>query len=386
MATTFDEGVTAILEAFPRTSDINFTVGRAPQIEVDGELLEIQGSQFTTPLRPESTEALALLLFGEDESACKTMGAEGSVDYAHELPNGTRLRANIFRTRGNYSIVLRVLASKIPSLEDLGLPTALQEIAELRNGLVLVTGATGSGKTTTLAALVDRVNATRAVHVVTLEDPVEFVHAHKVATVNQRELGKDFSDFAGGLRAALRQAPKVILVGEMRDRMTLEIGLKAAETGHLVLSTLHTIDAGQTIGRVVGMFDQAEQGPVRSRLAEALRRVVSQRLLPRAGGGRVAAIEIMGSSLRTRQLIREGENENCTFRQVIAENRSQGWQTFDQHIVELFEQGLITAEIARSFASDPAIVGRALDSVRSQRGEDTSGLGELHMVNQRLKK
>lgn len=385
MGTTFDDGLIAILEAFPKASDINFTVGRGPQIEVDGELLEIQGSQFTTPLRPESTEAIALMLFGEDEAACKTMGAEGSVDYAHELPNGVRLRANIFRTRGNYSIVLRVLASKIPSIEALGLPPSLNEIPMLRNGLVLVTGSTGSGKTTTLASLVAQVNATRAVHVVTLEDPVEFVHTHNVATVNQRELGKDFSDFAGGLRAALRQAPKVILVGEMRDRTTLEIGLKAAETGHLVLSTLHTIDAGQTVGRIVGMFDQAEQGPIRGRLAESLRRVVSQRLLPRADGGRVAAIEVMGSSLRTRQLILEGEKDGCTFRQVIEESRSQGWQTFDQHIVALFEQGLITAETARTFASDAAMVGRAMDSLRAQRGEDTSGLGELHMVNDRLR-
>ncbi|MEM7264279.1 MAG: type IV pilus twitching motility protein PilT, partial [Planctomycetota bacterium] len=257
---------------------------------------------------------------------------------------------------------------------------------KLVNGLVLVTGATGSGKSTTLAALIDRINETRAVHVVTLEDPVEFVHRHQLATVNQRELGSDFFEFADGLRAALRQAPKVILVGEMRDRETLEIGLKAAETGHLVLSTLHTVDAGQTISRITGMFQERERDLIRSRLSEVLRYVVGQRLLPREDGGRVAALEIMGSSLRSRELIQNGETLEKTFYQVIADTRPHGWQTFDQHILDLYEQRIVSEEVAKTYASDRSIMNREIDRVRHSRGEDTSGLGELEMVQSMKRK
>jgi len=275
--------------------------------------------------------------------------------------------------------VLRVLPSGIPTLADLHLPAALEGLAALHDGLALVTGATGSGKSTTLAALIGLINATRPVHVVTLEDPVEFEHPQRRATVNQRELGADFPTFAAGLRAALRQAPKVIMVGEVRDAETVEIGLKAAETGHLVLATLHTIDAGQTVGRLAGIFPPSEQRLVRSRLAEVLRFVVAQRLLPREGGGRVAAIEIMGQSLRVRDLIREGEGGDATFHQAIAEGRSQGWQSFDQHIVELFERGLVGAGAALAYASDRTEVSRGIDRVLSRRGEETSTLGALQM-------
>ena len=307
------------------------------------------------------------------------MADTGACDLSWGLPSGTRLRVNAFRTRGGTSIVLRVLHSGIPTLAELGLPASLAGVAALHDGLVLVTGATGSGKSTTLAAVIGLINAMRPVHIVTLEDPIEFVHSPEQATINQRELGADFPTFADGLRSALRQAPKVIMVGEMRDAESVEIGLKAAETGHLVLATLHTIDAGQAIGRLAGIFHPSEQRPVRNRLAEVLHFVLAQRLLPREGGGRVAAVEILGQSLRVRELIREGEGAETRFHQAIAEGRSYGWQTFDQHIVDLFERGFVTVETALAYASELAEVQRGIDRVRSSRGEETSTLGDLEM-------
>ncbi|MHB8837244.1 MAG: type IV pilus twitching motility protein PilT [Candidatus Methylomirabilia bacterium] len=372
-----DRLVAGLLRAFPGASDLNFTPGRRPQAEIDGELREIAGEGGV--LTPASTAAMAEVLLGDSRAHREALAASGSCDLSWGLPSGTRLRVNVFLARGAKAIVLRVLPSGIPTLADLGLPAALEAIAGLNDGLVLVTGATGSGKSTTLAAVIGLINATRPVHIVTLEDPVEYAHPQRRATVNQRELGADFSTFAAGLRAALRQAPKVIMVGELRDAETIEIGLKASETGHLVLATLHTIDAGQAIGRLAGMFGPTEQRQVRSRLAEVLRLVVAQRLLPRAGGGRVAAVEIMGQSLRVRDLIREGEGSDATFRQAIAEGRSQGWQSFDQHIVGLFERGLVGTEAALAHASDRAEVARGLDRVRSSRGEETSSLGALEM-------
>jgi twitching motility protein PilT len=304
----------------------------------------------------------------------------GACDCAWHLPTGERFRTNIFKVRGNFSIVLRALPSAVPTFEQLQLPKMVEEIPKVLNGLVLVTGATGSGKSTTLAAIVDRINSTRAAHVVTLEDPVEFVHTHKMATINQRELGLDFPRFVDGLRAALRQAPKVILVGEMRDRETVEVALKAAETGHLVMSTLHTIDAGETINRIIALFAQEEQNMVKNRLAQSLRYVVSQRLMPRKSGGRIAALEIMGSSLRVRELILSGETLEKTFYGVIQDAKPHGWQTFDQHIVELFQQDLITSEVARSHCTDLSVVSRAVDQLRSARGERTSDIENLQMA------
>jgi len=369
------------LRAHSQLSDINFTCGRLPQIEVDGALREVPLGDWNTPLTPFETEVLADAILGEDENLRRSLEETGSADTAVELDDGTRFRANIFRARGDHTIVLRVLPADIPSLEQLGLPSILEEIPVLRDGLVLVTGATGSGKSTTLAALIDRINRTRAVHIVTLEDPIEYVHRHRAATVNQREKGTDFDSFAHGLRAALRQAPKVILVGEIRDRETMEIALKASETGHLVLSTLHTVRAGDAIHRIGGMFDSAERGLVRSRLAQVLRFVVAQRLLPKEGGGRVAALEVLGSNLRVRSLIEEGESEENRFPAVIADNRARGWQTFDQHIIEHLEAGRISPEVALSHCADRSEVSRQIDRLRSRRGENTSDLGELEMAN-----
>jgi twitching motility protein PilT len=242
---------------------------------------------------------------------------------------------------------------------------------------VLVTGSTGSGKSTTLAALLNELNLTKSIHIVTLEDPVEFVHPQRKATFNQREMGNDFNTFAAGLRAALRQAPKVILVGEMRDRETVEIGMSAAETGHLVMSTLHTINAGQTINRIVGMFDQEEEKQIRIRLAETLRWVVSQRLLPKIGGGRVAILEIMGNSLRIKDSIEHGESEGKTYYEIIEAAASFGWKTFDMAVLEAYEQGLIAEETALLYCTNKGVVSRGIDRIKKIRGEKTTDLSGL---------
>jgi twitching motility protein PilT len=348
---------------------------------MDGELCSVPFRGREDVLTPEDTRAIVDALLSSRPHLKTAFEADGAADCALSMPGGDRFRVNVFSARGNCSVVLRALPSEIPTAEALGLPPTISEISKLKNGLALVVGSTGSGKSTTLAAVIDAVNCNRKVHVVTLEDPVEFVHPHKLATVNQRELGLDFQVFAHGLKAALRQAPKVILVGEIRDRETMEIALKAAETGHLMLSTLHTIDAGQTVGRIVGMFEEKERELVRARLAETLRFVVAQRLLPREGGGRVAALEIMGTSLRIRELITQGETPDKTFRQVIAEARPRGWQTFDQHICEHFSSGLVSTEVAMSCASDPSFVRQELDRIRATRGDElTSEFANLEMA------
>ncbi|NTW76988.1 MAG: PilT/PilU family type 4a pilus ATPase, partial [Syntrophaceae bacterium] len=291
-----------------------------------------------------------------------------------------RFRVNIFSQRGNYSIVLRKLETKIPTIDGLGLPEPFKRMAEEKNGIILVTGATGSGKSTSLAAVLDAINEVHACHIITLEDPVEFGHPHKKATFNQREMGQDFDTFANGLRAALRQAPKVILVGEMRDRETVEIAMSAAETGHLVASTLHTVDAGQTINRILGMFSIEEEKQIRIRLADTVRWIVCQRLLPKEGGGRIAAFEIMGTNLRVKDAIVNGESEGKTFYEIIQASKAYGWITFDDYIVELYKQGLISEETAKAYASNKGIVGRGIDSVKSSRGEKTTDLlGKLQV-------
>ncbi|MCC6783857.1 MAG: PilT/PilU family type 4a pilus ATPase [Planctomycetes bacterium] len=372
-----DKVLEAMLAAGERVSDINFSPGRPPQMEVDSQLVPFDRVGVLTP---EKTEKIAKLIIGENQDLAADLERKGSCDCSLQVPNGPRFRVNVFLVDGAHAIVLRSLPTQIPTLASLQLPEALGKVPELKNGLVLVTGGTGSGKSTTLAAIIDAINTTRAVHIVTLEDPIEFKHPHKKSTINQRELGKDYKDFVDGLRAALRQAPKVILVGEMRDRATVEIAMKAAETGHLVFSTLHTIDAGQTIGRIVGMFEASEANLVRGRLAQMLRYVIGQRLLPKDGGGRVAALEIMGNDTRVRELIVEGEGRERTFAKIIAESRSFGWQTFDQHIVDLFDAGHVTEDIALSYGSDRAEVRRQLDQRIAKRGQKTSEIGDLEMA------
>jgi twitching motility protein PilT len=366
-----------MLESHDNVSDLNFSVAKPPQVEVSGELTPVMIDPRLERLTPFQTETLALHLMQGDRRLSQLLIAQGSCDCSYALIGKARFRVNIFQQRNSYSIVLRKLNTQILTIDDLGLPQVFHQMAQEKNGLILVTGATGSGKSTTLAALIDRMNQTKAMHIVTLEDPMEFVHPHKKATINQRELGSDFDTFANGLRAALRQAPKVILVGEMRDRETVEIALSAAETGHLVLSTLHTIDAGQTITRILGMFDKDEEKLVRIRLANTLQWIVSQRLLPKVDGGRVAALEIMGTNLRVKASVLNGESEGKTFYEIIEAAEPFGMQTFDQSILKLFQEGVIDEDIALAYASRKSVVRRGIDEAKKERGMLTSDIEEL---------
>jgi len=371
--------LTRMLDSFKNVSDLNLTVGKPLQVESSGELVSVNMEPDFTELTSYQTETFALNLINNDRRLLETLVSEGSCDLSYALPGKARFRVNIFSQGGNYSIVLRKLEQKIPTIGELDLPKAFFEIAKEKNGIVLVTGATGSGKTTSLAAVLDEINQHKSVHVVTLEDPVEYQHPHKKATFNQREMGLDFDTFASGLRAALRQAPKVILVGEMRDRVTVEIGLSAAETGHLVMSTLHTVDAGQTINRILGMFSIEEEQQIRIRLADTIRWIVCQRLLPKVGGGRVAAFEIMGNNLRVKDAVLHGESEGKTYYDIITDGKTYGMTTFDAYIVDLYAKGLITQETAMAFSSRKGIVGRGIDNVKSERGEATTDIDDLEI-------
>lgn len=370
-----------MLDASPEVSDLNITVGKPFQVEAAGHLIEVPLDPPLAQLTPFQTEGFALGLINGDRRLTEMLLRTGSCDLSYELPGRARFRVNVFSQRGNYSCVLRRLETKIPTLQQLHLPEAFTRMAQERNGIILVTGATGSGKSTSLAALLNEFNESRSVHIVTLEDPVEFQHLHKKATFNQRELGQDYDSFASGLRAALRQAPKIILVGEMRDRETVEIGLSAAETGHLVLSTLHTVDAGQTINRMLGMFATEEESQVRIRLADTVRWIACQRLLPKIGGGRVAAFEIMGANLRVKEAILHGEQEGKTFYEIIQASRAFGMITFDEFMIDLYAKGLITAETALSYCSRKGVVGRGIDTVKSRRGEATTDIVNLELDN-----
>jgi len=317
---------------------------------------------------------MALALIGENLRLQKALSAKGSCDLSYALTGRGRFRVNIFSQRGSLALVMRRLPSRIPTMDELHLPEAFKEMAKEKNGLILVTGGTGSGKSNSLAALIDSINSTYAGHIVTLEDPVEFTHPHKAGTVNQRELGIDFDTFASGLRAAFRQGPKVILVGEIRDPETMEIALQAAGTGHLVLSTLHTTDTGATIGRVLGLFGPQEERLIRMRLAECLRFVVSQRLLPKVEGGRVAVFEVMKNSLRIKDLILQGESGDKTFYNVLESGGTFGMQTFDQNLLKLFEAGHITEETALLSSSDRSRLSQLIDKVKTRKGERVSTL------------
>ena len=377
-----------MLDSNNNVSDLNLTVGKPLQVESSGKLVSVDIEPEIKELTPFQTEVFAMNLLSQDRRLTEILVKSGSCDLSYSLPGKARFRVNIFSQSGNYSIVLRRLETTIPSIRELNLPKAFEEIPRTLNGIVFVTGATGTGKTTSLAAVLSEINATRPEHVITLEDPIEYVHPHKMATFNQRELGSDFESFASGLRAALRQAPKVILVGEMRDKETVENGLRAAETGHLVLTTLHTNNAGQTINRILGMFDPDEERQLRIRLADSVRWIICQRLLPRVGGGRVAAFEILGTSLRVKDIILNGEIGDNTYESCMDAGRAFGMTTFDYYIVELYEQGLITHETAITYASHKAVVGRGIDSVKSSRGEKTTDIDELeidHGYNRKYK-
>lgn len=377
--TEVDYWIAAMLESNENVSDLNITVGKTLQVESAGVLVPVQVTPPVEELTPFQTEAFAMNLIGNNKRLLSDLVKNGSCDLSYSLGEEARFRVNIFTQKGYYTTVLRKLENTIPSIESMNFPAAFGKMAAEVNGLVLFTGATGTGKTTSLAALLNRVNQERSVHVVTLEDPIEYIHPHHQSTFNQRELGNDFSSFASGMRAALRQAPKVILVGEMRDRETMEIGLTAAETGHLVLSTLHTIDAGQTMNRILGMFEQEEQPQIRNRLVDTIRWVVSQRLLPRVGGGRVAAMEILRTSLRVKDLILNGETEEKTYYHVIHNGSALDMRTFDQHILELYSNGQITEETAITYCSQRNEMNRGLDRLKAARGEATTNLTGLAM-------
>jgi twitching motility protein PilT len=368
-----------MLDSQKEVSDLNITVAKPLQVESSGELVPVDTTPPIERLTPFQTEMIALNLMGGNRRLTEDLLQFGSCDCSYSLTGKARFRVNIFSQRGSYSIVLRKLNTRIPTLADLRLPDLFKAVAKEKTGLVLVTGATGSGKSTTLAALLNEINETKSIHIITLEDPVEFLHPQKKATFNQREMGSDFNAFATGLCAALRQAPKVILVGEMRDRETVEIGMSAAETGHLVLSTLHTIDAGQTINRILGMFDQEEQKQVRLRLADTVRWIISQRLAPRIGGGRVALLELMGSNIRTKDAITYGEAEGRSFYEIIEASNTFGWRTFDQACLDAFEQGTVTEETALAYCSKRGVTTRGIDNIKKKRGEITSTLTNLQM-------
>ncbi|MDL1964715.1 MAG: PilT/PilU family type 4a pilus ATPase [Deltaproteobacteria bacterium] len=374
-----DHMLTRMLDAFGNVSDLNITVGKPFQVESSGELIGVKMDPLFHELTPFQTEIFALNLIDRNKRLTDILLREGSCDLSYELPGKARFRVNIFSRQSNYSIVLRKLETKIPTCKELALPEAFYKMAQEKNGIILVTGATGSGKSTSLAGVLNEINESKSVHIVTLEDPVEFQHPQKKATFNQREMGTDFDSFANGLRAALRQAPKVILVGEMRDRETVEIGLSAAETGHLVMSSLHTVDAGQTINRILGMFNTEEEKQIRIRLADTVRWIACQRLLPTIGGGRSAAFEIMGSNIRTKDTILNGESEGKTFYEIIQAGKAFGMLTFDDYIVNLYKKGYITEETAMAYASRKGIVGRGIDSLKSARGEITTDIEGLEV-------
>lgn len=333
-------------------SDLNFSTGQKPQVEINGSLYS------ATPLglgklSSFQTEMIAMAILRDNSEAAANLAKYGTADLSYALPARCRFRVNIFQQRGSFSIVMRVIPHEIPSFHSLHLPQQLSDICQLRNGIVLLTGPTGSGKSSTLAAIIDHINETKSYHIVTIEDPIEFLHSHKKCTINQREVGADTKDFSSALRAALRQAPKVILVGEMRDLETAEIALEAAETGHLVLSTLHTIDASKTVDRIIGLYPKNEEKIIRTRLAQTFRYIVSQRLIPKSDGkGRVAAVEVLKSSPRTREYIEKGESDGKTLLDAIRDGELDGMQDFDTVIRKLIEQELVTLEDGLSFATN----------------------------------
>ncbi len=343
----------AMLQVSTHVSDLIFSPGSHPHVEVSGQLVPVKIPGLSV-LSADDTQRVAQELIGDNKQALTMLQQQGSCDISYSLPGTARFRVNVFVQRGSHAIVMRVIPKTIPSFAELKLPQELAHIADLKNGIVLVTGPTGSGKSSTLAAILDRINETKAYHILTIEDPVEFMHRHKRSIVHQRELHSDTPSFAMALRAALRQAPKVILVGEMRDKETIEIALEAAETGHLVLSTLHTTDASKTVERIIGVFPLSEQHTIRNRFAKSFRYIVSQRLLPRKGGtGRVAAIEILKSTLRTREYLDKGEVEGKSLLDAMRDGDTEGMQHFDGEIEKLIRADLIDYDTAMAYATNP---------------------------------
>ncbi len=362
-----------------KVSDLIFSPGRAPQVELTGELQSVPIAGLEV-LKPLQIKAMVDLMLAGNEQGLETLDKKGSSDISYSVPGLCRFRVNIFRQRGTHAVVMRVIPTQPPNWKELDLPEAVMNVAQLKNGLVLVTGPTGSGKSTTLAAIIDLINATKKYHIVTIEDPIEFIHDHKLGTVHQRELHSDTPDFALALRAALRQAPKVILVGEMRDRETIEVALEAAETGHLVLSTLHTIDAAKTIDRIIGVFPKIEEAPIRTRLSQSFRRIISQRLMPKVGGGRIAAIEILVSNSRTREYIEKGEKEGRSITDAMNDGEMEGMQTFDAVLENLIRTNQITRDVGLSYASNANNLTLQISDMQLPR-EDEPGIAQVEATD-----
>ena len=373
-----DALLVGMLETGAGVSDLLFVAGKTPLVEMNGRLQDFPIDTPDSLMTSALIEQMARLIIAGNERLTAELANAGSCDCSYSIENVARFRVNIYKQCGRFAIVMRKLQSEIPTLEKLGLPPIFREITKEKNGIILLTGGTGTGKTTTLAALLNEINCTQDIHILTLEDPIEFLHQHKLAAFSQREFGKDFHNFAQGLRAALRQAPKVILVGEIRDRETMEIAMTASETGHIVYSTLHTINAGQTINRILGMFSREEEQQLRQRLAETMRYVVSQRLVSKIGGGRLMVSEIMGNSLRTRETIIYGESENKSFLEIIEAGSTLGWHSFDQSLLKACEANLVTDETAMLYCSNKSKFRRDLDILNKHRGaggvEGPSGL------------
>src|SRR6476469_2564922 len=341
-----------MLRASDKVSDLIFSPGRAPQIKLSGILVSVSINGWEK-LTPAHTAGIAKLLIGNQQAAAESLEKTGSADLSFSAPGEARFRVNIFKQRGTHAIVMRVIPMRPPRFDDFNLPEQLRAIVDIKNGIVLVTGPTGSGKSSTLAAIIDLINETHSYHIVTIEDPIEFLHTHKNSTIHQRELHSDTPSFSVALRAALRQAPKVILVGEMRDRETIEVALEAAETGHLVLSTLHTIDASKTVDRIIGVFPKNEEKAIRTRVAQSFRYIVSQRLIPRANGqGRMAAIEILKSTMRTREYIEKGESEGKSLIDAMEQGDQDGMQTFDTVIEHFIRDGVVSIDSALPYATN----------------------------------
>jgi twitching motility protein PilT len=378
MKEEFDQLLKSMIESLDGASDLLFVADRTPQVENHGKLTLFKRTPDEPLLNSARIEGWARVIINENQRLIQDLAKAGSCDCSYQLPGVCRFRVNIYKQNGNFAMVLRKLNTQIPSIEKLNLAPVFREIIKEKNGVVFVTGGTGSGKTTTLAALLNEVNQTSEVHVVTLEDPIEFMHPHAKATFSQRELGRDFFSFSDGLRAALRQAPKMILVGEIRDRETMEIALTAAETGHVVYSTLHTISAAQTINRILGMFNPEEEKQVRERLAETLRYVVSQRLVPKQAGGRLLVTELLGSNLRSREAIALGENENRRLSDVIEAGSTSGWHTFEQSLIKAYEDKLVSEETALLYCVNRNQMRQRVDAVNKRR-EAGPGASSLKM-------
>ncbi|HEX3822801.1 MAG TPA: PilT/PilU family type 4a pilus ATPase [Candidatus Sulfotelmatobacter sp.] len=350
----------AMLRAAEKISDLIFSPGRPPQVQVYGQMIPVQ-VQGLTFLTADDTRHIAADLIGDNKQAMATLREHGACDISYSLPGLARFRVNIFIQRGSCAVVMRVIPTQIPDFASLRLPEALKEITKLRDGIVLVTGPAGSGKSSTLAVLLDAINREKYYHIITIEDPLEFLHNHKCSTIHQRELHSDTPSFAHALRSAMRQAPKVILVGEMRDRETIEIVLEAAETGHLVFSSLNTMDASKTVERVVSSFTPGEQQSVRERFAKSFRYIVCQRLMPKTDRtGRVAAFEILKANQRTREVIEKGDREYNTLLDAMKASSKEGMQHFDGEIAQLVNDRTIDLEAGLSFASNPAVLGQEL--------------------------